>query len=103
MIIGAPYIDRVFVLFRRNGSIYEVEVIDSSIYSSTNYPFFGTYVWVTDMNADGNYDLVISSQDHVHILGLESLGSCSSSPCQNDGVCTDLINDYNCTCSQLFR
>ena len=23
---------------------------------------------------------------------------CTPDPCQNEGVCEDLVNDYNCTC-----
>jgi hypothetical protein len=26
------------------------------------------------------------------------LDECSTNPCRNGGVCTDLINDYRCTC-----
>jgi len=33
---------------------------------------------------------------------LPDVKECDSSPCQNDGWCTDLINDYNCTCSEAF-
>ena len=24
---------------------------------------------------------------------------CTPDPCQNEGVCEDLVNDYNCTCT----
>ena len=27
------------------------------------------------------------------------INECESRPCKNGGKCTDLINDYNCTCA----
>ena len=27
-----------------------------------------------------------------------NINECAPAPCANDGRCTDLINDYNCTC-----
>ncbi|XP_078577625.1 uncharacterized protein LOC144862735 [Branchiostoma floridae x Branchiostoma japonicum] len=31
------------------------------------------------------------------------IDDCASSPCQNDGVCTDLHNSYTCTCSSIWE
>ena len=31
-----------------------------------------------------------------------NIDKCSPNPCQNGGRCTDLINDYNCTCDPVY-
>jgi hypothetical protein len=36
-----------------------------------------------------------------HIYFLET-DECESNPCLNNGTCTDLVYDYNCTC-ELFN
>ena len=32
------------------------------------------------------------------IFSSQEIDECSSNPCQNNGTCTDLVNDFNCTC-----
>ena len=32
------------------------------------------------------------------LLFLTDINDCADSPCQNNGTCTDLVNDYNCSC-----
>jgi len=34
----------------------------------------------------------------IHIFFLET-DECEPNPCLNNGTCTDLFNDYNCTCA----
>ena len=38
---------------------------------------------------------------HVLFIGmnLADIDECASSPCQNGGTCTDLVNDFACTCA----
>lgn len=31
------------------------------------------------------------------------IDECASQPCQNNGTCIDLINDYQCNCTDGFR
>ena len=44
------------------------------------------------------YFFVNESLNLFHIYFLET-DECVSIPCLNDGTCTDLFNDYNCTCA----
>lgn len=30
------------------------------------------------------------------------INECESQPCQNNGTCTDMINDYHCNCTDGF-
>ncbi len=32
----------------------------------------------------------------------QNIDDCASSPCKNEGTCTDLLNGFNCTCSDRF-
>ena len=46
-----------------------------------------------------------------HALNLNNISSCScsdinecaSSPCQNEGICNDLVNSYTCTCPTRYK
>ena len=31
------------------------------------------------------------------------INECSPNPCENGGNCTDLVNDYNCSCTVGFN
>jgi len=31
------------------------------------------------------------------------IDDCQAEPCQNDGTCTDLVNDYQCVCAAGFN
>ena len=33
---------------------------------------------------------------------LTDIDECSSNPCQNEGTCYDMLNQYTCTCEQGF-
>ena len=33
---------------------------------------------------------------------LLDIDDCSSTPCKNDGVCVDGVNEYNCSCAHGF-
>ena len=40
----------------------------------------------------------------LHILlSLLDVNECASNPCKNGGSCTDLVNDYNCSCTGLWE
>lgn len=30
---------------------------------------------------------------------ITEIDECASNPCQNGGTCTDMLNDYSCSCS----
>jgi hypothetical protein len=30
------------------------------------------------------------------------IDNCDSAPCQNGGICTNMVNNYTCNCSGLF-
>ena len=44
----------------------------------------------------------ISTHDKLHIIFLfsclEDINECESNPCGAHGICTDLVNGFNCTC-----
>ena len=33
------------------------------------------------------------------IFSTPDIDECASSPCQNGGTCTDMVDGYNCTCA----
>lgn len=55
---------------------------------------------------NGNWSacLLLSPSDRCEIHDLMycsfliDINDCAVNPCQNSGTCTDLVNDYNCTC-----
>lgn len=42
--------------------------------------------------------MFIQLQDY----SISDIDDCYSNPCLNGGTCTDLVNDYNCTCKEGF-
>ena len=43
-----------------------------------------------------------SAEIFFNIIPPTDIDDCSSGPCENGGTCTDLVNDYNCTCPLGF-
>ena len=31
------------------------------------------------------------------------IDECEPAPCQNNGICMDFLNDYNCTCAPGYK
>ena len=60
--------------------IYDFQIGSSKINSSVTFFFFFSFL----------------------ILLIET-DECSSTPCQNGGTCTDLINAYSCTCEDGYE
>ena len=44
------------------------------------------------------YDICLSILRYRLALFRTDIDECSSSPCQNDGTCTDEVNGYTCSC-----
>ena len=40
---------------------------------------------------------------HLFILEILDIDDCNPDPCQNNGTCTDLVNDYQCDCVSGFN
>ena len=36
-------------------------------------------------------------------LLFSDINECASSPCQNEGICNDLVNSYTCTCPPRYK
>lgn len=37
------------------------------------------------------------------VLVIADINSCSKEPCENNGTCTNLVNDYHCVCVAGFN
>ena len=44
--------------------------------------------------------LLTSSDNSLRYI--PDIDECASGPCQNNGTCTDLVLDYNCSCTPGF-
>lgn len=42
------------------------------------------------------------SFNDINIILIPGIDECMSSPCRNNATCTDMVDGYNCTCSDGF-
>ena len=42
------------------------------------------------------------SRTFTFVIHISDINDCSPNQCQNDGVCTDLVDDYSCKCPAGF-
>jgi len=72
--------------------------LDECVQTSTSFP------QLCDVNGTASCTHGINTRNCVCNAGYEgdrcqtNINDCSPNPCQNGGVCTDLVNDYLCTC-----
>ena len=41
--------------------------------------------------------------NNKYVYEIADINECLPGPCQNNGTCTDLLNDYNCSCVPGFN
>lgn len=64
------------------------------VLSVENYPTYCSF----------NVMLVYAFLNEVLLcFRISDIDECSATPCKNGGVCTNLINDYSCTCTARFE
>lgn len=97
VIIKAKNIDNIFKNFRVTFEKQKL-FIGKSTFDSINQPYEGCFM---GLNVGGtNYDLNVTSSN-VKYGCSSSFEQCSPSPCVN-GECTDIFNDYTCTCPPFY-
>lgn len=47
-------------------------------------------------------DLVTLHYVSTYVMTVVGINECVSSPCQNGGTCTDLLNGYQCSCASSY-
>ena len=64
------------------------------------------YCSVQNYSTYCNFNVMLISvfqNEVLHCFRISDVDECSATPCKNDGVCTNLVNDYSCKCTARFE